>query len=665
VALGKPIIVIKAGRSQAAARAAASHTGALAGSDDVLDAAFRRAGVLRVGHISDLFSMTEVLARQPRPGGPRLTIITNAGGPGVLATDALAMHRGDLAELSPDTVAKLNAVLPAPWSHANPIDVLGDAGPERYAKTLEIAAADPNSDGLLVVLTPQAMTDATLTAEALRRYARIDTKPVLASWMGGASVQAGEEILNRAGIPTFAYADTAARAFCSMWQYTYNLRSLYETPMATEGGPVAPGTVDELLTKARVSGRTLLDEHAAKQVLGSYGIPVVDTRVAVSEEDAAIAATAIGFPVVVKLYSHTITHKTDVGGVKLGLKDEAAVREAFRSIRESSTRAAGPDAFEGVTVQPLVRMPDAYELIVGSSVDPQFGPVLLFGMGGQLVEVFRDRAIGLPPLNATLARRMMEQTRIWTALAGVRGRRPVDAAALEHVLIRLGQLVLDHPRISEVDVNPLLASPEAVLALDARIVLHDPAIADADLPHPVIRPYPTQYVGPWRLADGTELLFRPIRPEDEPLMVRFHQALSDDTVRMRYFHAMQLGARTEHDRLVRVCFNDYDRELALVVEHEAHTNGRAREIVAVGRLHKELWRSAGDFAVLVTDAWQRRGIGRELVRRLVDIARRERLAEITADMLPDNRAMQRICQELGFELTFDGGGGVVHATKAL
>jgi acetyltransferase len=412
VALTKPIIVIKPGRTEAAAKAAASHTGSLTGSDEVLEAAFRRSGVLRVNNISDLFYMAEVLAKQPRPAGPRMTIVANAGGPAVLATDALVTSGAEVADLSRETMDALNQILPAAWSRNNPVDILGDAAPERYAKALEIVAKDPNSDGMLVILTPQSMTDPTKTAEQLKPYARIEGKPVLASWMGGTEVAAGEEILNRAGIPTFPYPDTAARAFVYMWRYSYNLRGLYETPIVSPGTEQAEAdraSAERIIKAARQSGRTILTEFESKQLLATYGIPTVETRIAGSEDEAARMAGEIGYPAVLKLYSETITHKTDVGGVQLNLRNEEAVRTAYRSIQASVAEKVGAHHFQGVTVQPMIKL-EGYEVILGSSIDPQFGPVLLFGMGGQLVEVFKDRSLALPPLTTTLARRLMEQT---------------------------------------------------------------------------------------------------------------------------------------------------------------------------------------------------------------------------------------------------------------
>jgi acetyltransferase len=664
VAMTKPIIVIKAGRSAAASRAAASHTGALTGSDEVLDAAFRRSGVLRVTDIGDVFRLADVLGRQPRPRGPRLTIVTNAGGPGVLATDALVAGGGELASLSEGTLTRLDAVLPSAWSHANPLDILGDADPARYASALQIAADDSASDGLLAILTPQDMTDPTLTAEALAKHAHIEGKPVLASWMGGADVAAGADILNRAGIPNFPFPDDAARTFGQMWRYAYNLRGLYETPVRQPDGKTHPEVAREIIAAARAEGRTLLDEHESKALLGSYGIPVTPTRVARNEDEAVAAARALGFPVAVKLWSRTITHKTDVGGVKLALPDATAVAGAFREIRESVTAKAGAESFLGVTVQPSVERRDGYELILGSSIDPQLGPVMLFGTGGELVEVFRDRALALPPLNTTLARRAMEQTRIFKALSGVRGRASVDLDGLASLLVRFGDLVIENPRIREIDINPLLASPSGLLALDARVVLADGDAPDSALPRSAIRPYPTEYVSRGELRDASPILIRPIRPEDEPMMVAFHTALSEQSVWMRYLEGLKLDVRTAHERLVRICFTDFDRELALVAEHQAP--GAQPQIIGLGRLSRERVRGAtgAEFSLLVADPWQGQGVGGQLLSRLVEVARNEGIDRIYADVLEANLRMQRLCARLGFAVG-PAEDGVVSAERTI
>jgi acetyltransferase len=660
VALSKPIIVIKAGRSEAAAKAAASHTGTLAGSDEVLNAAFRRCGVLRVESIGQLFYVAEVLDKQPRPKGPRLAILTNAGGPGVLAVDALMSVGGELADLDPATMEALNGILPHAWSHNNPVDILGDAPAERYAKAVEIVSKDPNTDGILAILTPQAMTDPTQTAEQLKSLSHLDGKPIIASWMGGAGVSAGDQILNRAGIPTFDYPDTAARIFHYMWQYTYNLRGLYETPsMPADLEQTTAGRSEAaaIIEAARKAGRTILTEVESKRLLAAYGIPTVETRIATSADEAATIAKKIGYPVVVKLYSETITHKTDVGGVKLNLTDADAVRKAFRTIEASVAEKAGAQHFAGVTVQPMVRL-DGYEIIIGSSLDAQFGPVLLFGTGGQLVEVFKDRALALPPLNTTLARRMMEQTKIYTALKGVRGRKAVDLAALEQILVRFSHLVVEQHWVKEIDINPLLASEDRLIALDARVVLHGPEVTEDHLPKIAVRPYPRQYIAPWTMKDGAEVTFRPIMPEDEPLMVKFHESLSEESVYMRYFHMIALSQRIEHERLTRICYVDYDREIALVVEQKNAATGE-RNLLAVGRLTKEPGTDEAEFAILVADPAQGQGLGSELVHRLLEVGRKEGVKRITAEILQDNYAMQKICERLGFHLERDAEEDVV------
>jgi acetyltransferase len=665
VGLVKPIIAIKAGRSEAASKAAASHTGALTGSDEVLDAAFRRCGVLRVQNIADLFYMAGTLGKQPRPKGARLTILTNAGGPGVLAVDALTANGGEAAILSEQTLAGLNKLLPPHWSHGNPIDVLGDADSARYAKAVEIATQDPNSDGLLAILTPQGMTDPQEFAKQLQPYANSSGKPLLASWMGGASIAAADSILNSAGIPTFRYPDTAARAFTYMWRYSENLRLLYETPSltTTEISDSGRDNVRRDVENARASGRTLLTEPESKKILAAYGIPVVETRIAVSEEDAVRVTREIGFPVVLKLFSEKITHKTDVGGVKLDLASESAVRKAYREIRASVTEKAGEESFVGVTVQPMIA-PDGYELILGSSIDPQFGPVLLFGSGGQLVEVYKDRALALPPLNTTLAERLMERTQIYKALQGVRGRKAVDLPALKNLLVRFSQLIVEQPSIKEIDINPLFASPDRLLALDARIVLHGPDMKPEDLPKPAIRPYPSQYISSWKMNDGREFTFRPIRPEDEPMMVEFHSALSDRTVYLRYFASMSLSSRIAHERLLRICFGGYEREIVLIVEQRSASPGNP-PIVAVGRINKLPDGKEAEIAVLIADKLQGCGLGNELLKRLVKVAREEQMATLRSEMLYDDVAMQIIATRVGFQLHKDHEAGSVLAVLNL
>jgi len=648
VALTKPIIVIKTGRTEAAARAAASHTGSLTGSDEVLDAAFRRVGVLRVNTIGELFDMAEILSKQPRPKGGRLAIVTNAGGPGGLAADALSLSGGELAEISADTFAALNELLPAHWSHNNPIDVLGDAKAARYGTATSLALEDPNTDGVLVILTPQAMTDATGTAAQLKELTGKNDKPLIAAWMGGPAVETGEDILNRANIPTFKYPDRAARAFTAMWQYSSNLRALYETPsLATLAAPDR-ARADEIISHARTLRREILTEYESKNLLAAYGIPVVPTQIATCAEEAARIASEFGFPVALKLCSETITHKSDVGGVRLNLNDRTDVARAFHDIERSVTALAGAKAFGGVTVQPMISG-GGIELILGSSPDAQFGPVLLFGAGGKFVEITKDRALGLPPLTATLARRMMEQTRIFAALRGVRGQKPSDLDALDQLMVRFSQLVAEQRWIKEIDINPLLAREDGgFIALDARVIIYPPGTRAEDLPTTVVRPYPSQYISQRALKDGTIAIIRPIRPEDEPLMVEFHKTLSESSVHFRYFGLLKLEERIAHERLTRICFNDYDREIALVVDRTTGTG--KHEIMGIGRLCRTLVNGEADFAIIVSDQWQGQGLGTELMEKLICIAKDEDMSHITGCIMSGNTGMQKVCRKIGFQL---------------
>jgi acetyltransferase len=507
------------------------------------------------------------------------------------------------------------------------------------------------------------MTDPTQTAESVKSWIAtqpqtIRGKPILASWMGGAEVMAGEAILNRASIPTYAYPDSAARVFTYMWQYSYNLRGIYETPVSAEATDWLPDRdlAHQIIETAHQSGRTILTETESKQMLAAYGIPVVDTRIAKNEAEAVELANHIGYPVVLKLFSETITHKTDVGGIRLNLPDADTVRKAYGGIAQSVTDKVGPGYFGGVTVQPMLKL-DGSELIIGSSTDAQFGPVILFGVGGQLVEVFRDQAVALPPLNTTLARRLIEQTQIYRALQGVRGAKPVDLDALEKLLVRFSQLVVEHRRIKEIDINPLLVRSgsdnkedniPSMVALDARIILHDTELSDHQLPKLAIRPYPVQYISPWTMPNGINVVIRPIRPEDEPLAVKFHQNLSEQSIYLRYFHLVKLSQRIAHDRLVRLCCMDYDREMALVADHQDEAGNH--ELLAIARLSKLHGVNEAEFAMLVSDAYQRQGLGTELLKRLVQIGKDEGLNRITADILYENAAMQRVAEKAGFRL---------------
>jgi acetyltransferase len=598
---------------------------------------------LRVTTIPDLFDMAEILAMQPVPRGPALAIVTNAGGPGVMTADAIMLGGGRLAPLSAATRTALDALLPPFWSHANPIDILGDATPERYRKVVEICVRDPEIQGLLILLTPQAMTDPTESARHLTQFAALERKPVLACWMGGSDVRTGREILNEAGIPTFNSPEAAIRAFLHLVQYAHNQELLYERPSALPGDWAPdPERVARLIVTARAARRTLLTEAESKQLLSAYGIPVVPTLSAHTPDDAVAAARRLHYPVVLKLLSHSITHKSDVGGVQLNVAGDDDVRAAFRTIQENLQRLRPEVPFEGVTVLPMVR-DRGYELILGSSVDAQFGPVILFGAGGVMVEVFHDTALALPPLNRTLARRLMERTTIYQALQGIRGQSAVGLEALETVLVRFSHLLCDFLEIQEIDMNPLLASAERVVALDARVVLSPPDLPADKRPRLAIHPYPNQYTAPWRLQDGTEVVIRVIRPEDEPLLVAFHDGHSEHTIRMRFFSLVKSLTR---ESLVRLCHLDYNREIALVaVRNEGKQDA---EIVGVSRYYLDPESGDAEFALVVGDVWQGLGLGYHLMQRLIEVARQNGVHRLVGLVLAENAPMLKLMQEFGF-----------------
>ena len=645
VALQKPIIVLKGGRTEGGATAARSHTGALIAADDVVEAAFRRVGVLRVDGVADLFYAAEVLAKQPRPRGRRLTVITNAGGPGVLAADALISGGGRLAPLPNELVEELAEMLPRHWSRGNPIDIIGNASPDRYERVLQATSRLAESDGTLIIFSPQMPGTALPIAERVAELTKKWRRPVLACWMGGMESEPARRVLNDAGIPTFDFPDTAARVFNYMWRYSHNLRALYETPMPADdldfnAAEQARADIDAVARE----GRTVMSEYESRRILRAYGIDALEVRRVTSAEEAASEADAIGYPVVLKLDSQHVIHKSDVGGVELNLGSADAVRHAFNRIRERVISGVGAHAFDGVIVEPMIQG-DGVEMLIGSSTDESFGPVLAVGTGGRFVEVHRDRALALPPLTTTLGRRAIERTRIGSAIQSRGWERGM--IELERLMVRLGRLVIDIPRIKEIDINPIHVGPNGVSVLDASVILHPSDRHEADLPSPVIRPYPQQYVGPWTLRDGRSITIRPIRPEDEPLMTDFHQHLSDQSVYMRYAGALQLRYRITHDRLARICFNDYDREIALVAVHHAH--GRP-EILAVARMTKLYGSNTAEIAFIIRDRDQRLGLGGELLDRLIRIARDEDIGRLVAEMLIENRGMRKLLTSRGFEI---------------
>jgi acetyltransferase len=640
----KPIVVYKAGRFAESAQAAASHTGAMAGVDAVYEAAFQRAGMVRVDRAEDMFDCAELLARHRTPAGPRLAIITNAGGPGVMAADELLARQGQLATLSPETIGKLNSVLPAHWSHQNPVDVLGDAKPERFAKALEIVVGDANVDGVLVVLTPQAMTDPMATAIRVADIAATFREPVLAAWMGGHAVEPGRQILNQAGIPTYDSPDRAVRAFTYLVAYRRNREILYETPRQIPlNGSVNLAAARSQLEEVRIAGRSSLTEPESKALLAAFGIPTSAPVPAYSPVGAVQVAREIGYPVVMKVNSPQILHKTEVQGVVLGIASDDEVQRTYQQLVDRAKRLRPDAEVHGVTLQPMLAAADGVELIVGAKKDPVFGSVMMVGAGGITAEILGDRALELPPLNERLARRMIESLRIKPLLHGYRGRRAVNVDRLVEVLMRISYLISENPSIAELDVNPLLVTADGATALDARVILEPPATArQQPYSHLAIRPYPDEYARNVTLKDGTSLALRPIRPEDEPLWHRFMKSCSQHTLWERFRY---LFKETTHEMATRFCFVDYDRTMAIVAE--VATAGE-QQIVGVARLVADADHRDAEYAVLVADDWQGRGLGMELTNFSFEICRTWEIDRVYAETTTHNRRMQNILRKHNF-----------------
>ncbi len=643
----KPIIVVKSGRFSESASAATSHTGALAGEDAIYDAAFRRAGIVRVDEIEDLFSCSETLAMQPIPKGPNLAIIGNAGGPNVMATDALIARNGTLATLGQESIEALNKILPHYWSKKNPVDLLGDADRERYRNALGVCENDSNVDGLVVIYTPQGASDPSDAARAIVETAVNTSKPILTSWMGEEDVAPARKLLRKSGVPTFATPEQAVKSYLYMHQYSRNLELLYETPeeIPTEESPIKHH-LKALVRRAAWEGRELLNELESKRFLESYGIPVVHTHFASSASEAAIQAAEVGYPVAIKIVSPEITHKTDVGGVSLGIESEEELRKRYDAMVEEIRKKRPETKILGVSVQKMVSGID-YELIMGSKRDRLFGSVIMFGSGGIGVEVFADRAVALPPLNQVLARRLMERTRVYKVLKhGLRNLKPANLAQLEETLVRFSQLISDFPEIKELDVNPLVCGENKVIALDARVIIDKQVALSEPDPHQhlVISPYPAKYTTEWRARDGRNVLLRAIRPEDEPLWLEMFKNFSERTVRNRFF---QLIKDTPHETRVRYCNIDYDREIAIVGEI---TEQGQRKITGVARLVVERTGRKAEFAVVVADPWQSIGIGSKMVDYIIGIAEDKKLDTIYGVILSENTRMLRICREMGFKI---------------
>ena len=651
----KPIVVLKSGRSPAGTRAAASHTGAMAGEDAVYDAAFKRAGIVRVNTIGELFDCAELMAKQPRPTGSRLAVVTNAGGPGVMAADALSLYGLEPAPLEPETLEKLNKILPALWSGANPIDILGDASPQRYGEVLEICTAAKELDGVLLILTPQAMTDPTAVAEGLALVHKKKRYPLFASWMGGVDVEKGTEILNRAGIPTYHTPEQAIGAFMYMFEYSRNLEILQEIP------PKLPRTLQfdrqqagSIIDEASRQQKTVLTEFESKRLLTAYGLPVNRTEVAKSADEAVEKAKEMGYPLVMKILSPDILHKTEANGILLNLRSEAEVFDAFKKI-VTGAREYDPEAvIQGVTLQTMILRGD-YELLLGAKKDPSFGPVILFGMGGIYTEVFHDREIGLPPLNLLLARRLMEKTRIYKLLKGYRNRPPANMELLQEAILRLTQLVVDFPEIVELDMNPVIVTDGKPQVVDARILLETTYISSPL--HLVISPYPEQYESHQVTSAGLAVFIRPIKPEDAPLLVELFDTLSPTSIYYRFFGTLKA---LPHAMLVRFTQVDYDREIDMVALEK--TNGDKERMLATARVMSDPDGKRAEFAILVGDPWQGKGVGARLLERCLAIAKERGIETVWGIVLHENTGMQALARKLGFKVSRSDEPGELELT---
>ncbi len=642
----KPVIVMKVGRHPAGSRAAVSHTGAIVGADDVFDAAVRRAGIVRVSSIGQLVAAAQALASRVRPQGDRLAVITNGGGPGVMAADRAADLGLTLAELSSGTIEALRQALPANWSHGNPIDLIGDADSGRYRAAVSACLADEGVDGVLTILTPQAMTDAEETARAVVETARGAAKPLVACWMGEASVGAARKLLQVASIPVFRTPDPAVEMFAHLAAFYRNQRSLLQTPgpLAHQAAPDVQGA-RAVIEPVIAEGRKLLSETESKALLAAFHVPIAQTVLARSARDAMLMAQEIGFPVAVKIDSPDITHKSDVGGVRLNLASAEAVRSAYQEMLDEVGRKRPQARLNGVTVEPMIARRNARELMVGVMRDSVFGPAIAFGAGGTAVEVHRDRVVALPPLNAFLAADMIRGTRIFKLLGAFRKMPPVDMRSLESVLLRVSEMVCELPGIEELDINPLIVDDKGAVAVDARVVVRDVPPMRSRYAHMAIHPYPTELVTAWRLADGSSVKLRPIRPEDAEMEKEFVRNLSENS---RYFRFMNTVRELTPAMLARFTQIDYDREMAFVAAREE--DGRETEI-GVARYVTNPDGETCEFAIVVADSWQHKGLGRRMVELLVEVARARGLKAMVGHVLAANQPMLALCGKLGFRIS--------------
>jgi acetyltransferase len=637
----KPIIVVKSGRGPAQDGWAASFPEALAGEDAAYEAAFRRAGIVRVDTVGQLFRCAEALGKMPPPVRGDLGVITNAWGPGLMAVDALARWGAQPAPLAPDTLAQLNAILPAHWNRGNPIDLLGDAAPERFAQAVRVAMQAPELAGLVIILSPLAMTEPTQTARAVVAEVK-PGRPVFAVWMGGDEVAGGLKILNEAGIPTLETPEQAVDTFMEMYSYSRRLKVLQETPPRlpreiTVNTRQARAYLDHCLEEERWS----LTELESKAILAAYGIPTNLTVAAATAADAVREAKNLGFPVVLKLHSPDIRARADGHGIRFSLHNEGEVLAAYEHLMAEGRERHPEAVILGVTVQAQEPEPDC-ELLLGCRQDPDFGPLLLFGLGGVMAEVLQDWAVDLPPLNVHLARSLIQKPRVHRLLQGFRDLPPANLDLLCEILVRLSQLVTDFPEIMQLDVNPLMVIGGRFVAVDARMTIRPSSVPAPR--HLIIAPYPNQYERDWMLRDGTPVLLRPMKPEDEPLVFNFLQTCSDDTLYFRYFRRIK---NWTHEMLVRFTQNDYDREIGLMAVGQPPG---PEVMMGVSRLVMDADRQTAEFAIIVADPWQGKGLGPRLVQGAIDIARDQGVKRLYGDVLPQNQPMLDLARRLGFAM---------------
>jgi acetyltransferase len=640
----KPIVVLKAGRSKAGASAAYSHTGAMAGEDAVYDAGFKRAGIVRVDTIEELFDCAELMAKQPLPMGPGVGILTNGGGPAVMAVDALSSYGIEPVALKAETIERLDALLPTYWSRGNPIDILGDASPARWSQALEVCISSGEINALIIIYVPQALTTGRAVAEAVvELLGKRDHPPVFAVWMGGENAGSGRHLLNQSAIPTYTTPERAVAAFQYMYTYRQNLKiSLEIPPKLTRSLTFDQGSAKRIIQTAIDRGETFLTERESKALLKAYGIPVNRTEVAGSPDDAVSLAGQIGYPVAMKIHSRHIIHKSDAGGVKLNLRNEEDVRNAFDKI-VTNARNYNPDAeLEGVTVQPMLGHPD-YELILGSRKDSCFGPVVLFGMGGIMTEILKDQAIALPPLNRLLANRLMKNTRVFQILKGYRNRPAANIEFLEETLIRISQLVTDFPEVEELDINPMVLVGNEACAIDARVIVGPSEVTSPN--HLAICPYPNHLEEMIPVKGILNILIRPIKPEDALLMVDLFSVLTEKTVYYRFLSPMK---RLSEKMLALFTQIDYDRDMALVALDQM---GSEEKMLGVARLVSDPAGREAEFAVLVGDPWQGMGIGGALMERIIDVAEKRRIHSLWGIVLAENTTMLDLARKLGFSIS--------------